>query len=94
MAPQAQIDDGLINFVGIDHVSRPMMFRLLPEVMKGTHARFCHVRTGECQKLSILSDRPLYTHLDGEIYLGLGTDLRQLSVEILPGALQVMTQTI
>jgi diacylglycerol kinase (ATP) len=91
VAPQAKVDDGIINYVGINHVSRPMMFRLLPEVMNGTHARFRQVRTGECRKLSLQSDRPLYTHLDGEIYSGLGTDLRQLSVEILPGALQVMT---
>jgi diacylglycerol kinase (ATP) len=92
VAPQAKLDDGIINYVGIEQVSRPMMFRLLPEVMNGTHARFRQVRTGECKKLSLRSDRPLFTHIDGEIYSGLGTDLRQLSVEILPGAIQVMVK--
>ena len=91
VAPQAKVDDGVLLYVGIQQVSRPMMFRLLPEVMKGTHARFKQVRMGECRVLSLKSDRPLYIHTDGEIFSGFGMNVRQVSFEILPGALQVMT---
>jgi diacylglycerol kinase family enzyme len=38
--PDAKPDDGVLNYAGIERVSRPMMFRLLPEVMRGTHGRF------------------------------------------------------
>ncbi|MGE5071815.1 MAG: diacylglycerol/lipid kinase family protein, partial [Anaerolineae bacterium] len=40
IAPDAKVDDGLLEYVMIKNVSRPMMFRLVPEVMKGTHGRF------------------------------------------------------
>jgi YegS/Rv2252/BmrU family lipid kinase len=88
--PGAKVDDGLISYVMITDVSRLMMFRLVPEVMKGTHLRFKQVRTGTCKKLSISADRPLYIHADGEVFTGPGTDLRKVSFEILPGALKVV----
>jgi diacylglycerol kinase (ATP) len=40
--------------------------------------------------MSLSSDRPLYIHTDGEIFSGFGTDVRQLTFEILPGALQII----
>jgi diacylglycerol kinase (ATP) len=91
VAPQAKIDDGVLVYVGIQQVSRLMMFRLLPEVMNGSHARFKQVRMGDCQTLSLKSDRPLYIHTDGEIFSGFGMNVRQISLEILPGALSVIT---
>jgi diacylglycerol kinase (ATP) len=90
VAPNAKIDDGLISYVMITDVSRMMMFRILPEVMKGTHGRFKQVRMGTCKKFSIVADRPLYMHADGEVLSGPGTDLRKLSFEVLPDALKVV----
>jgi diacylglycerol kinase (ATP) len=90
VAPDAKVDDGWLDYAAITKVSRPMMFRLLPEVMKGTHGRFPQVRINKFKKLKITSDRPLVIHTDGEIFAGFGTDVRELSVEILPGALEVI----
>jgi diacylglycerol kinase (ATP) len=90
VAPDAKIGDGIMNYVMITDVSRPMMFRIVPEVMKGTHGRFKQVRMGTCKKFSLTADRPLYIHADGEIFSGPGTDLRRLSFEILPDALKVV----
>jgi YegS/Rv2252/BmrU family lipid kinase len=90
VSPAAKIDDGLMDYVMITDVSRPMMFRLVPEVMKGTHGRFKQVRMGTCRRFSITANRPLYIHADGEIFSGPGTDLRKLSFEILPNALKVV----
>lgn len=90
VSPSAQPDDGVFDYVGFRRVSRPMMLRLLPEVMKGTHQRFSQVRTGRFHKLELQSDRPLYVHTDGEIFAGFGMDVRSLSVEILPGAIEVV----
>jgi YegS/Rv2252/BmrU family lipid kinase len=90
VAPDAKVDDGLISYVMITDVSRPMMFRIVPEVMKGTHVRFKQVRLGTCKTFSLSADRPLYIHADGEIYSGPGTNLRKLSFEILPDALKVI----
>ncbi len=90
IAPDAKIDDGILHYAMITDVSRAMMFRIVPEVMKGTHGRFKQVRMGTCKKFSLTSNRPLYIHADGEIFAGPGTDLRKMSFEILPNALKVV----
>jgi diacylglycerol kinase family enzyme len=98
VAPDARLDDGILHYgsaVGyhyatIRKVSRPMMFRLIPEVMKGTHGRFKPVRMGTCRKMSMTSDRPLYIHADGEIYTGFGSNVRRLSIEVVPNALKIV----
>jgi diacylglycerol kinase (ATP) len=36
------------------------------------------------------ADRPLYIHTDGEIFAGFGVDVRDLQVEIIPSAIQVL----
>jgi YegS/Rv2252/BmrU family lipid kinase len=90
IAPDAKIDDGLLHYAMITDVSRLMMFRIVPEVMKGTHGRFKQVRMGTCKKFTLSADRPLYIHADGEIFTGPGTDLRKVSFEILPNALKVV----
>jgi len=90
VAPGAQVDDGWLDYAAIKSVSRPMMFRLIPEVMNGTHGRFSQVRINKFKELKITSDRPLVIHTDGEIFAGFGTDVRELSVKVLPSALEVI----
>ncbi len=89
VAPEAKIDDGVFHYVSIDHVSRPMMFRLIPEVMRGTHGRFDCVRMGTLRNLELHSDRPLHIHMDGEIFAGFGSDVRHLKIDLLPQELEV-----
>jgi len=90
MAPDAKMDDGIFHYAMIEDVSRLMMFRILPEVMRGTHGRFKQVKMGTFKKLTLNSDRPLYIHTDGEIFSGPGTNIRKVSFEILPNALKVV----
>lgn len=90
MAPNAKIDDGILQYAMIKKVSRPMMFRLIPEVMKGTHGNFKQVTMGSCKIMKVSADRPMYIHADGEIYSGFGTNVRQVTFEVLPGVLQVV----
>ena len=90
IAPDAKIDDGIFHYAMITDVSRPMMFRIVPEVMKGTHGRFRQVKMGSCKRFSLTANRPLYIHADGEIFTGPGTDLRKVNFEIMPNALKVV----
>jgi YegS/Rv2252/BmrU family lipid kinase len=90
MAPEAKIDDGILNYAMIKNVSRPMMFRLIPEVMKGTHGNFKQVTMGSCRKMSVAASRSMYIHADGEIYSGFGTDIREVTFDIIPNALKVV----
>jgi YegS/Rv2252/BmrU family lipid kinase len=90
VAPGAQLDDGIFNYAMIAKVSRAMMFRLIPEVMNGTHGRFRQVRLGQCRRLQLTSERPVTIHTDGEVFAGFTSQVTQLNVEILPGAVQVI----
>jgi diacylglycerol kinase family enzyme len=58
--------------------------------MKGTHGRFKQVKLGACKKLSLISERPVYIHADGEIFTSFGSNLRRVDFEVLPGALKVV----
>ena len=90
VAPDARLDDGLFHYAMIKKVGRAMMFRLIPEVMRGTHGRFKPVLLGTCRRMSVRADRPMYIHADGEILTSFGSNLRQLSLELLPDALKVV----
>ena len=90
VAPDAKMDDGILHYAAVKKISRAMMFRLIPEVMNGTHGRFDCVRMGNCTRLSLTSDKPLYIHADGEIYTSFGSNLRKVTFEIFPGALKIV----
>jgi len=90
LAPKAVPDDGIFNYAAVQKVSRAMMFRLLPEFMKGTHPKFKQVRMGQLRKMDLEADRALYIHIDGEVFAGFGNNVRKLKLEIIPGALEVM----
>lgn len=90
IAPDAKPSDGVFHYAGIYKISRLMMLRLLPEVMKGTHGRFKQVRMGQLRSMQLQADRRLTIHADGEILAGFDMDVRHVSVELLPGALEIM----
>lgn len=91
IAPEARPDDGVLHYAWIEKVSRPMILRILPEVMKGTHERFPQVRIGEFKRMRISSDQPLFMHTDGEVYAGYGSDIRDIEIEIIPGAIEIVS---
>lgn len=90
ISPESKIDDGALQFLNVKKVSRLMMFRLVPEFMKGTHLRFPATHLGSFKTLRLKSDKPLYIHADGEIFTSFGSDVRNISFEIIPGALKVI----
>lgn len=90
IAPDAKNDDGILDYTLVEKCSRPMMFRLIPEFMKGTHGRFDLIKIGTCKKFALTSEFPVYIHADGEVYTSFGSNLHNLEFEILPGALKVV----
>jgi diacylglycerol kinase (ATP) len=90
IAPQASMNDGLFDYCLVKKCGRLTMLRLLPEFLKGSHARFPQVLMGQGKSLSIQADQPMYIHADGEIYTSFGSNLRSLRIELIAGALQVV----
>ena len=90
LSPDSKNDDGIMEFLTVNKVSRPTMFRLVPEFMNGTHMRFKQIRMGKFKTFSITSDLPLYIHADGEVFTSFGSNLRSVNFQILPQALRVV----
>lgn len=91
VAPEARPDDDTFDFAMIEQVSKLTMFRLVPEVMKGTHSRFKSVRMGRFRTMDIRLSQAVPIHTDGEMYVGFHSEVTELHLELLPGALQVIT---
>lgn len=93
VTPGARPDDEIFDYAQVRQVSRPMMLRILPEVMKGTHTTLKDVRMGHCRKLDLRADRPLALHVDGEVLAGFESTIRQLSVEMIPHGVKIIRGT-
>lgn len=91
IAPQARTDDGRLEYLSVKTISVPRMLATIPYFLKGTAAQLPYVRTGGFQKMDLASNRPLFIHVDGEVYAGLGSTIKNLTIEVLPSALQVVT---
>ena len=89
VAPDAVADDGVFHYAAIEKVSRPMMLRLVPEVMNGTHGKFKQIRMGTMRKMELQADAPLRIHTDGEIFAGFGTEVNGIKLELIPSALEI-----
>jgi diacylglycerol kinase (ATP) len=90
LSSNSKNDDGILESVAVTNLSRLTMFRLVPEFMKGTHARFKQIRMGAFRKMSLTSDRPLYIHADGEIFTNFDSNLKKITIDTLPRALKVV----
>jgi YegS/Rv2252/BmrU family lipid kinase len=89
--PEASLQDGELNFVTVQKVSRlTMLFRLLPAFLRGTHLPHPRVDAGSFKKLVLEADSPLYIHIDGEVFSGFSNDLRKIEVNIHPRAVRVL----
>ena len=91
VSPTSRPDDGVLDFVYVHRISRLRMLMTLPYFLKGTQASLKHVGTGQFKKFELNSDRALYIHSDGEIIAGFGSKVHQLSTEIIPGALRMVS---
>ena len=90
LSPDSRNDDGTMEFIAVTRISRLMMFRLINEFMRGTHRRFRQIHMGEFKRLTLISDRPLQIHADGEVIADFHSEVRRIDVAILPQALKVI----
>lgn len=89
LTPDADLSDGLLDICTVDPISRPIMMRLLPEAMKGTHVTSKHVVMRRNRRLEIVSNMALPIHADGEIFAYHQDNVRQLTITSLPAALTI-----
>ncbi len=85
LAPDALLDDGLLDIVLIEAVSKPRFLANLPKVFKGAHVRLPEVRVLRAAALAVAADRPFTMYADGDPIGEL-----PLSVRTVPGAVRVL----
>ncbi|MFB9349645.1 YegS/Rv2252/BmrU family lipid kinase [Streptomyces heliomycini] len=85
IAPDARVDDGLLDVVMIRHAPRRLFFALMNELRAGTHVRRPQVRILRGGEIRIEADRDLPYGADGEVDAVL-----PVTVRVLPGALRVL----
>ncbi len=86
VAPRASLDDGLLELVVAEGLSRTRVLGLLPRVLKGTHLDHPAVVALRSRQVQIHASTPVVVHADGEI---LDLNATTVDVELLPGALRV-----
>jgi len=87
LTPEAELDDGLLDFVFSTAMSRLQILRFLPLVFSGQHIHRPEVTHGRTTRLTITSDDPLSVGADGEI---ISTEAHHLEFEIIPRKLRVI----
>lgn len=84
MAPDARMDDGLLDVVVLKRLSRIKLLRSFPKIFNGTHPEMEEIEVFRCKTLELQTDRPACLEPDGEI---LATT--PISVGILPGKVRI-----
>ncbi|HEV7477810.1 MAG TPA: diacylglycerol kinase family protein, partial [Burkholderiales bacterium] len=85
LAPDARLDDGLLDIVALERVGRLQFLVDLPKAFKGTHVRLPYVQVLRAAEVSISADRPFTLYADGDPIAELPVRVRALR-----GAVQVL----
>jgi YegS/Rv2252/BmrU family lipid kinase len=85
IAPDARLDDGVLDVVLIREAPRRLFFALMNELRSGTHVRRPEVHVLRGREIRIEADRPVPYGADGEVDAVL-----PVTVKVLPGALRVL----
>ncbi|HYB22928.1 MAG TPA: diacylglycerol kinase family protein [Solirubrobacteraceae bacterium] len=79
-APDAMLDDGLLEVVVMEDVSKwAFLTRILPKVFKGTHIHEPEVHVFRARELSLSADRPFMMYADGDPIAQLPVRVRALA---------------
>jgi diacylglycerol kinase family enzyme len=89
LAPAALLDDGVLDVVRIEEMTRARYAWHLPKVFRGTHLRVRSVHTHRVSESVISADRPFTMYADGDPIGEL-----PVRVRVLPGAIHMLTPAI
>ena len=66
VAPQAELDDGLLDVITGSKTSRLTHLSSMKRVFKGTHLEMAHVATYRGEEVGVDADRPFDIYADGD----------------------------
>jgi YegS/Rv2252/BmrU family lipid kinase len=90
VSPDARPDDGRLDVCVVDEVNLAGVLRIVPRIMRGTHAGMTgvHMMTARAVTIDATGDAPLFFQLDGELREPAG--VRSVRIAVVPAALRVL----
>ncbi len=89
VAPDAQLDDGLLDVVTTSTTTRRTFLRALPKVFKGTHVDEPSVEVHTARTVALDADRPFRVFADGDPVATL-----PCTITVRPGAVRVLLPAV
>jgi diacylglycerol kinase (ATP) len=86
IAPMASIDDGRLDLIVVEPVSRRRILALLPKLIKGKHIAASDISDHKIRNFKLIADAPVPSHLDGETQPMQTT----FEIEVLPQAISLL----
>lgn len=90
LTPEALLDDGKMDYVLVEPMSRLRLLWLLHRAMQGDAAPRRGVRRGQFRSLALHASQPLTAHVDGELFLRSEQGVHDCRIDVLPGELAVV----
>ncbi len=66
IAPEAKLDDGLLDFLLLEKISKLRILRLFPTIYTGKHIHYPEISIRKARKITIKTRQPLILSPDGE----------------------------
>jgi diacylglycerol kinase family enzyme len=85
IAPKAEIDDGMIEYVRWGPIGRVGLLRNLPTLYDGTHINHPLAERRAAKRIDFFLDSPVDVMIDGEVFT-----LHCKALDVLPQALNVV----
>jgi len=85
IAPNADMGDGLLDVICVEHSSKLRFLANLPKVFSGKHVAIDGVRAFRAREIEIAADRPFDVYADGDRLTALPATVR-----VIPGELRVI----
>jgi diacylglycerol kinase (ATP) len=92
LAPEAQLDDGLFDYILAGPLGLRDFWRLVPRILMrwGLPCDYPNLWQGRCRQVRIHAESPLVVHADGELFCVQADGVRDLEIDLLPRALRVL----
>uniref|UniRef100_Q3AT92 DAGKc domain-containing protein n=1 Tax=Chlorobium chlorochromatii (strain CaD3) TaxID=340177 RepID=Q3AT92_CHLCH len=87
IAPEAAIDDGLLDVCLLKAVPKWKIFRYLMRYIRGTHINDAQVLYYKASRIELTLNEPTTMHMDGEVYENV---CGNVTIEVVPKALRML----
>ncbi len=94
LAPGAEVDDGMFDYIHAGPLRRRDLVRLVPRILlgRGLPRDFPNLWLGRCRQVRVHAEKPMVVHADGELFCVQADNVHDLEIDLLPRALRVLAK--